>query len=106
MSGDDQLLLVIAGMHLLGILFALVLILPALRDQPPPAQGTDSGSEGGWGHGPMPPKPPVPPRGGLPLPDASPARVRLRDHRRLPELLPQPERRPSREPQRTPVRTH
>jgi len=104
MSADDQLLLVIAGMHLLGIVFALVLILPALRDPPPPAHGTDSGSGGGGGHRPLRPKTPDSPRGGLPLPDASPARVRLRDHRRLPELLPKPDRRPSREPERLPVR--
>jgi hypothetical protein len=31
--------------------------------------------------------------------------VRLRDHRRLHELLPGRERRPAREPDRTPVRT-
>ena len=39
------------------------------------------------------------------VPDAVPARVRLRDHGRLSELLPGSERRPAREPQRTPVRT-
>lgn len=105
MSGDAQLMLVIAGMHLLGILFAVVLILPALRDQPPPAPRRDSGSDGGWGHGPMEPKPsPGAPSGGLPLPDAEPARQRLRDHRRLADQLPRPERRPAREPERSPVR--
>jgi hypothetical protein len=106
MSGDVQLMLMIAGMHLLGLVCAAALLLPALRggnDLPP---RRDSGSDDGWGHGP--PSPRVPydaPPGGLPLPDAVPARVRLRDHRRLPDFLPAPERRPAPEPARDPVRT-
>ena len=46
------------------------------------------------------------PSGGLPLPDAVPASVRLRGPGRLSELRPQRERRPAREPvpQRRPVR--
>jgi hypothetical protein len=107
MSGDAQLMLMIAGMHLLGLVCAAVLIIPALRDNPefPPRQ-SDSGSDDGWGRGPGgPPKPPEPPRGGIPLLDAEPANVRLRDHRKLPEHLPKRDRRPAREPERTPVRT-
>ena len=34
MSGDAQLMLMIAGMHLLGLVCAAVLIMPALRDGP------------------------------------------------------------------------
>jgi hypothetical protein len=107
MSGDAQLMLMIAGMHLLGLICAAVLILPALREGPElPPNHSDPGSDGGWGRGPnRPPTPPEPPRGGIPLPDAEPARVRLRDHRRLSEQLPGRERRPVREPERTPVRT-
>jgi hypothetical protein len=107
MSGDAQLMLMIAGMHLLGLVCAAVLIIPALRDSPDfPPRRPDGGSDDGWGRGPEgPPKPPAPPKGGIPLPDAVPAHVRLRDHRKLPELLPGRERRPSREPDRTPVRT-
>jgi len=108
MSGDAQLMLMIAGMHLLGLVCAAVLILPALRDSPefPPGR-PDPGLDGGWGRGPdLPPKPPDSPRGGIPLPDAEPASVRLRDHRTLTEQLPKRERRPSREPERTPVRSH
>jgi hypothetical protein len=107
MSGDAQLMLMIAGLHLLGLVCAAVLIIPALRDSPdfPPGR-PDSGPDDGWGRGPdAPPKPPDPPRGGIPLLDAEPARVRLRDHRTLREHLPRPERRPAREPRRTPVRT-
>jgi hypothetical protein len=108
MSADAQLMLMIAGMHLLGLVCAAVLIIPALRDSPefPPGR-PDSGSDGGWGRGPdQPPKPaPDSPRGGIPLPDAEQARIRLRDHRTLSEQLPGRERRPAREPDRTPVRS-
>lgn len=105
MSGDLELMLVVVGMHLLGLVCAGALLLPALRDRPDLPPRTDQDSDGGWGHGP--PKPPTPtdaPSGGLLLPDASPARVRLRDHRRLPELLPPRERRPTHAPTRTPAR--
>jgi hypothetical protein len=104
MSGDLELMLMIAGMHLLGLICAVALLLPALRAGPDIPPRPERGSDDGWGHGP--PKPPTPldlPPGGLPLPDASPARVRLRDHRRLAELLPRRDRRPAREPERQPV---
>ena len=107
MSGDAQLMLMIAGMHFLGLVCAAVLILPALREGPdfPPGR-SDPGSDGGWGRGPdEPPARPGPPSGGIPLPDAEQASIRLRDHRKLPEQLPKRDRRPSREPDRTPVRT-
>jgi hypothetical protein len=105
MSGDLELMLMIAGMHLLGLVCAAALLLPALRGGPDLPPRTDRGSDDGGGHGPPKP-PPTPsdvPRGGLPLPDAVPARVRLRDHRRLADLLPRRERRPAREPERQPV---
>jgi hypothetical protein len=107
MSGDAQLMLMIAGMHLLGLVCAAVLILPALRESPDlPPPRSDGGSDDGWGRGPEgPPKAPTPPKGGIPLPDAVPARVRLRDHRKLGERLPRRDRRPAREPERAPVRT-
>src|ERR1700733_2117122 len=106
MSGDAQLMLMIAGMHLLGLVCAAVLIIPALREDPEfPPRHSDPGSDGGGGSGPgRPPLRPDRPRGGIPLPDAEQARVRLRDHRKLSEQLPRPERRPAREPVRTPVR--
>lgn len=105
MSGDVELVLMIAGMHLLGLVCAAALVLPALRDSPDVPPRSERDSDDGWGHGP--PKQPTPfdpPSGGLPLPDALPARARLRDHRRLAELVPRRERRPAREPRREPVR--
>lgn len=100
-------MLMIAGMHLLGLICAAVLIIPALRDPPDfPPRPSDSGSDDGWGRGPGEPPPrPGSPRGGIPLPDAEQSRIRLRDDRKLGELLPKHDRRPAREPVRRPVRT-
>lgn len=108
MSSDAQLLLVIAGVHVFGLAAVAVLILPALREgwgTPPGLPGSDSDEGGGRGPQGPPQAPPSKPSGGLPLPDASPARVRLREHGRLGERLPPRERRPAREPERTPERT-
>ena len=101
-------MLMIAGVHLLGLACVAVLMVPALRDPPDsPSQPSDGGSDDGWGNYPRrPPKPSGVPGGGLPLPDAEPARVRLRDHQKMSERLPARERRPAREPERKPVRAH
>jgi hypothetical protein len=106
MAGDVQLMLMIAGVHLLGLGCAALLMIPALREGPsPPPRPSDSGSDDEGGSGPRhPPERPDPPRGGIPLPDAAPASVRLREPGRLSELLPRRERRPSREPDRRPAR--
>jgi hypothetical protein len=69
----------------------------------PPADSAEGEDGGGRGPRPEPPKPPDAPRGGLPLSDAAPARVRRRDHDR-PTLTPSRQRRPAREPERTPQR--
>jgi hypothetical protein len=99
-------MLMIAGMHVLGLVCAAVLLVPALRNGPDlPPRSSDSGPDDGGGRGPGGPRlRPDGPRGGIPLPDATPARVRLRDHERLGERLPRRERRPVREPERAPVR--
>ncbi len=105
--GEAEIILILGVMHLLGLGCVAVLLLPALREVPEPPRPPDSGSDDGWGHGPpRPPRRPDRPRGGIPLPDAQPARVRLRDdHGRLGDRLPAPQRRPAREPARQPVRT-
>ncbi|MHB8658320.1 MAG: hypothetical protein ACYC91_10275 [Solirubrobacteraceae bacterium] len=104
MSGETQLLLWIAALHILGLACVAVLMIPALRDEPdPPSQSQDQ-SDDGWGNNPrQPPSPRNLPGGGLPLPDAEPARLRLREHGRLHERLPGRERRPVREPHPAPV---
>jgi hypothetical protein len=57
----------------------------------------------GWWPGgddePEPPEPPKP-RGGLPLPDAEPSRVRLRESGRLADARTRPSRRPEHAPER------
>lgn len=103
MAGETQLLLWIAGVHVIGLVCIAALMLPALREPPEPPWNADS--DDGWGNEPR--KPQVPPRrppGGLPLPDAQPARVRLRGHERLADALPPRERRPAREPEPVPAR--
>lgn len=98
-------MLVIVGLHILGLACAAVLILPALRDTPTePLRPPDSDDGGGQGPRRR-PRFPRPPGGGIPLPDADQARVRLRDHGRLADGAAKRERRPAREPEREPVRT-
>jgi hypothetical protein len=105
MSADALMLLMVAGMHLLGLACAAALLIPALRGPEAPRPHPDEGSDGGWGKQPRVPPRPIKPWGGLPLPlpDAVPARVRLRDHHRLHELLPPRSRRRAREPERAPT---
>lgn len=98
-------MLTIAGVHLLALGCVAVLIIPALRGGQGLPPRSDSDSDGGWGNDRRRPwSPDDLPGGGLPLPDAVPARVRLREHSRLHELIPRRQRRPTREPERVPVR--
>src|SRR6202020_3198335 len=86
------------------IVFAAALLLPALiaRFSRGSSDSDGDGGDGRGGGGPRrpPPKKPGPPSGGLPLDQSQPARIRLRDGRRLGPRLPAPERRPVREPAR------
>jgi hypothetical protein len=96
----------IAGVHLVGLACVVVLMFPALKETPATPKPRQEGEDEGWGRGPkLPPSPPEPPRGGIPLPDAVPAGVRLRGPGRLSEHRPSRQRRPAREPARRPVRT-
>lgn len=102
-------MLMIAGVHIVGLACVALLILPALRGGPGPSnQPPDGGSDEGRGNDRRRPTRPGPsrrPPGGIPLPDARPARVRMREPGRLADLLPRRDRRPVREPTRRPVRT-
>ena len=105
MSGEYQLILLIAGMHLIGLVGVGLLLYFAFRHDGNPRWPGEWGSDDGWGNEPRrPTEPSNRPKGGLPLPDAEQSRMRLRDHRKLPDLLPERERRPSPEPERQPVR--
>jgi hypothetical protein len=98
MPGDTKLLLVFGGLHLVALLLAGGLLLLFMRSDtaaqlPPHEDG------GGGGNDRVSPAHPSGPGGTpLPLPDALPARVRLRAPGRLADLLPRRERRPAREP--------
>lgn len=106
---DDQLLLfaLFGGLHVIGMCFAAMLLLPCLKDEsvPPWAQRPGEDDDGGGGNDRLGPDAPQPdPRpGGLPLPDAVPARVRLRGPGRLADLTPPAERRPSHPPVPSPT---
>lgn len=99
MSPDVQLIALIGGLHLVGILFAALLIQQCLRaDTVTPWRSPEDGSDWGGSDRRRPRAPTGPRDGGLPLPDARPARVRLREPGRLADLRPGRERRPAREP--------
>jgi hypothetical protein len=110
--GDETLLVaLLGGLHLLGLGFGAVLLLPLLRDERivPRAHGEEEDDGGGGGNDRVDPAPPRRPRGGwdpaLPLPHAVPARVRLREPARLADLIPARGRREhAPAPVRTPVR--
>lgn len=107
--GDETLLVaLLGGLHLLGFGFAAVLLLPLLRDERvlPLARRDEEEDDGGGGNDRVEPTPPRGPRpGGIPLPDAVPARVRLREPVRLADLIPARGRREhAPAPVRTPVR--
>jgi hypothetical protein len=93
---------------LLGVVMVLLVIVPPLvlyvratRPGPPNSDGNDD--DGGGGSQP-PPGPSDKPRGGIPLDDAVPSRIRLRGPDRLADHRSARVRRPAREPDRTPAR--
>lgn len=95
---------------LVYIAFVLaVAFLPLLvgRRGTPREDSEGDSDEGGGGGGGGPPRrrPPDRPRGGIPLDDAEPSPIRLRDHERFRDLVGTRTRRPGREPDRRPART-
>lgn len=108
MADETLLVALLGGLHLLGFGFAALLLWPCLRDESvarlaAPPEEDDGGGEGN-GNDRLRPVPPRGPRpGGIPLPDAAPARIRLRDGRRLADLLPRVERRPAHAPRPRPA---
>ncbi len=108
MPSDAKLLALVGAIHVVMLVLAGVMLFIFIRDDANgswPPRGDDGDEEGGGGgNDRLPPRAPAGPRdGGLPLPDAEPARVRLRGPERLADLTPPRERRPAREPD--PVRT-
>lgn len=101
MSRDEELVLIFAVLHLVALALGVVLFVMFLRSDSaegrhPPEE--DDGGNGG-GNDRIGDRPKTSPSGGLPLPDAAPAPVRLRSHERLADLLPGPDRRRVAEPE-------
>jgi hypothetical protein len=107
MTPDEELVVIFAILHLVALMLGGALFAMFLRsDSQARPDGTDDDENegGGGGNDRISDKPKTSPSGGIPLPDAEPAPVRLRGHERLADLRPRPLRRPAREPQRSPVR--
>jgi hypothetical protein len=101
-----ELMVLFGVLHLIGLGLAAFLLVMFLRSETTQAWSPpdDDGGGGGGNDRLRPRRPPGPDPGGLPLPDAVAARVRLREPVRLGDLLPAPERRPAHPPRRAPDR--
>jgi hypothetical protein len=103
MAPDTQLLVIFGGLHLVALMLGAVLFVMFLRSDTAstwvPPDDEDSG--GGGGNDRITNRPKGSPTGGIPLPDAIQARVRLRSrHDHLVDLRPRPVRRHVVEPGR------
>jgi hypothetical protein len=107
MSPDAELMLIFGTLHLIAVALGVLLFVMFLRSETTQAwKPPDDGDDGGGGNDRLPARPKTSPPGGLPLPDAVPASVRLRSHERLRDLAPRPGRRPAHAPlpERRPAR--
>lgn len=110
-TAEQELLVIFGVLHLVALAFGALLFVMFLKsdtvDAWDPPEDEDGPDNGGNDRPPDAPRAPTP-QGGLPLPDAVPARVRLRDHRRLGDTYPDRPRRPEHVPAperpRTPAR--
>ena len=108
MSPDEELVLIFGTLHLIALALGAVLFVMFLRSDSTDGREPPEEDEGGGGSDRISDTPKTSPSGGLPLPDAEPAPVRLRGHQKLADLRPKPDRRrvvePA-EPARRRVRT-
>jgi hypothetical protein len=88
MSPDEEFVVIFGALHLIALALGIVLFVMFLRSESnPPFQPPDDDESDGGGNDRLPDRPPKSsPSGGLPLPDAEPAPVRLRSHERLSDL--------------------
>jgi hypothetical protein len=101
MSPDEELMLIFGALHLVALALGVLLFVMFLRSESgpdgPPRDDDEPG--GGGGNDRMPRRPPkTSPPGGIPLPDAEPAGVRLRGHETLRDAHRHHERRRVKEP--------
>ena len=109
MPADTELWVLFGALHLIGLVLLGMLLVMFLRSETvaPWRPPEDDGGGGGGGSPPARPGPRRRDGGGLPLPDARPAGVRLRGPGRLADDRPRPPRRPAREPgRRAPAAPH
>ena len=91
---DDELIVIFAALHLVALVLAGVMLLMFMRsDRPEGRQDGEEEDGGGGGSDRINDRPKTSPPGGIPLPDAEPAPVRLRGHQRMRDLRPRTERR-------------
>ena len=108
MTPDEELMVIFGALHVIALALGLVLFMMFLRSDTTTAWKPPDDDDGGGGGGNdrLPSTPPPRPTGGVPLPDADPARGRLRGHGKLRDEHSRPLRRPAhpRIPQRQPAR--
>src|ERR1044072_5137754 len=91
MSPDEELMLIFGTLHLIALALGATLFLMFLRSDGTKGNEPPEEDEGGGGGSDrISDTPKTSPSGGIPLPDAEPAPVRLRGHERPSDLLPRP----------------
>src|SRR3954447_22519107 len=103
MAPDDGLIVIFASLHLVALVLGGLLFAMFLRSEGKPGSRDDADEDdgGGGGNDRISDRPKTSPGGGIPLPDAEPAPIRLRGPGRLRDLRP---RRIRREPAPPPRR--
>src|SRR5918992_1024933 len=102
MSSDEELVLIFGALHLVALALGVLLFVMFLRsDTADGRQEPEDDEGGGGGSDRVQPGPKNSPSGGIPLPDAEPAPVRMRGPGPLADLLPPRERRRAAAPERT-----
>jgi hypothetical protein len=98
---DEELMLIFGMLHLVALALGVVLFVMFVRADRGSRRGPhDDDDSGGGGNDRISGRPKSSPPGGIPLPDASPAPVRLRGTERLRDLRGRPGRRRVVEPAR------
>ena len=96
MTPDEELMVIFGALHVIALALGVVLFMMFLRSDSTSSWKPPEDDEGGGGGGNdrLPSSRPKPkPTGGVPLPDADPARARLRGHDKLRDARPRPLRR-------------
>jgi hypothetical protein len=105
MAPDGELILIFGVLHFGALALGAVLFVLFLRSGDGVHEPPEDDEPGGGGNDRVSDRPPTSsPSGGLPLPSAEQAHVRLRGHEKLRDSHAGPARRPAREPARTPHR--